>query len=84
MIFANGDCAITYQQNEVISEDAQEKVKQAFFQSKDYAYLTNIMSTENTFTFSYEPITLMETHNTIEPCGIVINEVTEFLKGEGF
>ncbi|MFD2830284.1 hypothetical protein [Corticicoccus populi] len=84
MIFANGDCSITYQQSETISNEQQESVKKSFYESKNHKYLQDILMTENTVTFLYEPISVMEAHNTIEPSGIVINEVRGFLEEEGF
>lgn len=84
MIFTNGDCSITYQQNETIPQEKQETVKAAFNQLDDKQYFTDIITTENTITFLYEPISIMETHNTIEPSNIVISEAAEFLSEKGF
>lgn len=84
MIFTNGDCSITYQQSETISNEQQESVKKSFYESKNHKYLQDILMTENTVTFLYEPISVMEAHNTIEPSSIVINEVRGFLEEKGF
>lgn len=84
MIFTNGDCSITYQRKETISKEEREKIENEFYRSKPLEYATDIISTDNTFTFLYEPISIMEAHNTIEPSGIVISEVREFLAEKGF
>jgi len=83
MFFANGDHAVTYQQNEVIDPAVRKGLKNAF-DTAAHEYLTEIITTENTLTFMYEPIKVMENHDTIEPCGLVIEEAQGFLVEKGF
>lgn len=83
MFFANGDHAVTYQQNEVIDPVVLKRLINAFDTTK-HKYLTEIITTEHTLTFMYEPIRVMESHDTIEPCGVVVEEAQRFLVEKGF
>lgn len=83
MFFANGDYAVTYQQNEVIDPVVLKRLINAFDTTK-HKYLTEIITTEHTLTFMYEPIRVMESHDTIEPCGLVVEEAQRFLVEKGF
>ncbi|WP_462419911.1 hypothetical protein [Salinicoccus sp. Marseille-QA3877] len=83
MFFANGDHAVTYQQNEVIDPAVLERLEKAF-DAESHEYLTEILITGNTLTFMYEPIKVMESHDTIEPCGLVVEEAQRFLVEKGF
>lgn len=83
MFFANGDYAVTYQQNEVIDPVVLKRLINAFDTTK-HKYLTEIITTEHTLTFMYEPIRVMESHDTIEPCGVVVEEAQRFLVEKGF
>ncbi|MCG1010203.1 hypothetical protein J4760_09230 [Salinicoccus sp. ID82-1] len=83
MIFANGDCHITYQQQEPLSPARREDLEQSFKDSS-HVYLLDMVATGNTLTFYYSPIRVMEEHNTIEPGDVVIEEVREFLTGMEF
>lgn len=78
MIFANGDCYITYQQEELISDSKRTRIEDEF-EKVSHAYLTKLQTTEHTMTFLYLPVKVMEEHNTIEPCDLVIEEVRAFL-----
>ncbi|WP_411843474.1 hypothetical protein [Salinicoccus sp. HZC-1] len=78
MIFANGDCYITYQQEELINDADRTRIE-AGFEKEDHVYLSDLQATEHTLTFLYSPIKVMEEHNTIEPCHLVIDEVRAFL-----
>ncbi|CAM4257604.1 hypothetical protein [Lacicoccus alkaliphilus] len=83
MFFANGDRAVTYQQSEVIDAAVLERLKNAFNKTA-HVYLTDMITTEHTLTFIYEPVKIMEAHNTIEPYGIVVEEARNFLVEKGF
>lgn len=83
MIFANGDCYVTYQQPEPIDSTKRVELEQAF-EEGDHVYLRDMVTTEHTLTFYYSPIRVMEEKNTIEPGDIVIEEVGEFLTGMEF
>lgn len=83
MFFANGDRAVTYQQNEMIDAAVLARLKNAF-NTTTHQYLTELITTEQTLTFMYEPIKIMEDQNTIEPCTIVIDEARNFLVEKGF
>lgn len=83
MFFANGDRAVTYQQNEVIDAAVLERLQNAF-SSTSHVYLTEMITTAHTLTFMYEPVKIMEAHNTIEPCRIVVEEARNFLVEKGF
>ncbi|SOC44435.1 hypothetical protein [Salinicoccus kekensis] len=83
MFFANGDRAVTYQQNEVIEAAVLERLNNAFNKT-EHVYLNEMITTEHTLTFMYEPVTVMEAHNTIEPCDIVVEEARNFLIEKGF
>ncbi len=83
MFFANGDYAVTYQQNEVIDPVVLKRLTNAF-NTDTHQYLTEIITTENTLTFMYEPVRVMESHDTIEPCGLVVEEAERFLVEKGF
>ncbi|HIV81356.1 MAG TPA: hypothetical protein H9994_01475 [Candidatus Salinicoccus merdavium] len=83
MFFANGDYAVTYQQNEVIDPVVLKRLTNAF-NTETHQYLTEIITTENTLTFMYAPIRVMESHDTIEPCGLVVGEAERFLAEKGF
>lgn len=78
MIFANGDCYITYQQEELISGSERTRIEDGF-EKQEHAYLNGLQATEHTLTFLYSPIKVMEEHNTIEPCHLVEDEVRAFL-----
>lgn len=83
MIFANGDCYITYQQEGLIDEDVRKNIENEFLE-KEHQYLNELITTEQTLTFRYSPIKVMESHNTIEPCDLVMDEVQRFLSGMEF
>ncbi len=78
MIFANGDCYITYQQEKLISDSERTRIEDGF-EKETHAYLKELQVTEHTLTFLYSPVKVMEAHNTIEPCHLVIDEVRAFL-----
>ena len=83
MIFANGDCYITYQQPDPIDSTKRVELEKAFEEGK-HVYLNSMITTEHTLTFYYSPIKVMEEQNTIEPDDIIIGEVREFLRGMEF
>lgn len=84
MIFANGDCAITYQQEETIPQSERTRIEEAFYQDVPQRFITDMMTTENSLTFLYEPVSIMEANNTLEPCGIAVEKVTDFLTEKEF
>lgn len=83
MIFANGDCHVTYQQQEPLSPARREDLEKSF-QDGSHTYLMDMITTGNTLTFHYSPIKVMEERNTIEPSDVVMEEVREFLIGMEF
>lgn len=82
MLFANGDCFITYSTDIEIEETTQERIKQ-HFESYKSDFLTEINMTNNDVTFTYLPIEVMVSHGTIEPSVIVMEEVQQFLEEVG-
>ncbi|KKK34509.1 hypothetical protein WN59_07205 [Salinicoccus sediminis] len=78
MIFANGDCYITYQQEGSISDSERARIADGFLKGT-HEYLKELQTTKHTLTFLYSPVKVMEAHNTIEPCDLVIEEVRAFL-----
>ena len=78
MIFANGDCYITYQQGDLIDKNVRRDIEKDFM-AKAHQYLDELMTTEHTLTFKYSPIKVMESHNTIEPFDLAVDEVRRFL-----
>ncbi|HIW12685.1 MAG TPA: hypothetical protein H9891_05935 [Candidatus Salinicoccus stercoripullorum] len=78
MIFANGDCYITYQQEGLISDSERARIEEGFLKGT-HEYLKGLQTTEHTLTFLYSPVKVMEAHNTIEPGDLVIEEVRTFL-----
>lgn len=82
MIFANGDCYITYISNKDLSYEQQNNFKKAFkaYESK---FLTEINTAKHDITFTYLPIDVMVEHDTIEPSIIAEKEVRAFLAEVG-
>lgn len=82
MIFANGDCYITYISEVALDDDKQNQLKDIFrgYESK---FLTEINTAKHDITFTYLPIEIMVDHDTIEPSEIAIAEVRGFLSEVG-
>lgn len=82
MIFANGDCYITYISKVALDDDRQNQLKE-IFKSYESKYLTEINTAKHDVTFSYLPIEIMLNHDTIEPSEIAVSEVRAFLSEAG-
>lgn len=82
MLFANGDCFITYSTDVSIEEAKQENIKEKFEGYKS-EFITDINISKNDVTFTYLPIEIMLSHDTIEPSEIVMDEVRTFLTEVG-
>ncbi|MHC0553133.1 hypothetical protein [Salinicoccus sp. CNSTN-B1] len=79
MIFCNGDCHITYQSEEALDEAVRTQAVRSF-EDRGHAYLTKVSTTENTITFQYSPVVIMEAENTIEPGHKAMIEAEKFLE----
>ena len=82
MLYANGDCFITYSTDTKIEAATQEKFKNQF-ESYESEFLTDINISSNDVTFTYLPVDVMVSHGTIEPSIIVMEEVQQFLNEVG-
>lgn len=82
MIFANGDCYITYISEIELDDQKQAQLKKVF-KEYDSEFLTEINTAKHDVTFSYLPIEIMVEHDTIEPSEIAIAEVRAFLSKVG-
>lgn len=82
MIFANGDCFVTYVTEHKMTHEAMNQLNSAF-EDYDKTHLQSVTVTQHSASFRYRPLQVMNRLNTIEPEHAVVEEALEFLRKVG-